>query len=218
MAKHRAQTRVSTVEESCVSVMTTPITGSSTAHVMRGVNPHYREFLGDSFTPRTPINSSVCYWKGVRIFSWGSLALQGVQLFYINLLSSCFCLSIFEIHWIGAVLFYLWFKEKSSRRAWRSPGQQKTRFTFHRYAKNPALNKEEIRAWTLLSLVVGIWIVTFHWFKEILQFSPSNFLPVHYPSESIDQSTYSSAQPKTGRSSRSYVTLFTWNDATCKIM
>ena len=30
-----------------------------------GVNPHYGGFLGDSFTPETPINSSVCYWRGV---------------------------------------------------------------------------------------------------------------------------------------------------------
>ena len=70
---------------------------SSTAHVMGGVNLHYGSFLGGSFTPGTPINSSVCYGRGVRIFSWGRLALQRVQLFYTNLLSSSFCLSLFEI-------------------------------------------------------------------------------------------------------------------------
>ena len=40
--------------EPCVSVITVLITGSITAYVMRGVNPHYGGFLGDSFTPRTP--------------------------------------------------------------------------------------------------------------------------------------------------------------------
>ena len=55
MAKHRAQARVSTKNEPCVLVITTPITGSSTAHVMRGVNPHYGGFLGE-ITPEAPIN------------------------------------------------------------------------------------------------------------------------------------------------------------------
>ena len=47
------------------------------SHVMRGVNPHCGGFLGDSFTPETPINSLVCYGKGenfwIRTFSWGIL-------------------------------------------------------------------------------------------------------------------------------------------------
>jgi len=60
MTKYRAQARVPTGEEPCVSVITTPIAGSSTIHVMRGVNPHYGGFLGDHFTPENPINSSVC--------------------------------------------------------------------------------------------------------------------------------------------------------------
>ena len=60
-AKHRAQARVSTGEEHCVSVITTPITRSSIAHVMRKVNPHHWGFLGDSFTLETPVNSSVNY-------------------------------------------------------------------------------------------------------------------------------------------------------------
>jgi len=61
MAKRRAQACVSATNELCVSVITTPITQSSTAHVMRGVNPHYGGFLGDDFTPETSRNSSVCY-------------------------------------------------------------------------------------------------------------------------------------------------------------
>jgi len=61
MAKRRAQAHVPITEEPCVSVITTPITGSSTAHVMRGVSPHHGGFLRDSFIPETPINSSVCY-------------------------------------------------------------------------------------------------------------------------------------------------------------
>ena len=61
MVKCRAQALISTANEPCVSVITALITESSAAHVMRGVNPHYGRFLGDSFTPETPINSSVCY-------------------------------------------------------------------------------------------------------------------------------------------------------------
>jgi len=97
MAKRGAQGRVSTGEEPCISVITTPITESSTAHVMRGVNFRYGEFLGDSFTPETPINSSVYYWRGIGFSSWERLTLQWVQLFYKNLMSSSFCLSLFEI-------------------------------------------------------------------------------------------------------------------------
>ena len=54
MTKRKVQARVSTAGLPCVSVVTVPITGSIIAHVMRGVNTHYREILGDSFTPRTP--------------------------------------------------------------------------------------------------------------------------------------------------------------------
>jgi len=49
----RLEARVLTTGKPCVSVITALITGSITAHVMRGVNPHYRGFLGDSFTPET---------------------------------------------------------------------------------------------------------------------------------------------------------------------
>ena len=59
--KHRAQARIPTGEEPYISVLTTPITRLSAAHVMRGVNSHHGGFLKDSFTPETPINSSVCY-------------------------------------------------------------------------------------------------------------------------------------------------------------
>ena len=56
------------------------------------------------------------------------------------------------------MLLHLWPKEKSFRRAWRSPGQQKIRITFHRYTKNLTLNKEEIRAWkSLLSCNWSVW-------------------------------------------------------------
>ena len=41
----KLETRISTTEESCVSVITALITGSIT----EGVNPHYGVFLGDSF-------------------------------------------------------------------------------------------------------------------------------------------------------------------------
>ena len=70
----RLEARVTT-EKLCVLIRTILITGSITAHVMSGVNPHYGGFLGESFTPETPINSSVCYWRGVesfwsRFFGW----------------------------------------------------------------------------------------------------------------------------------------------------
>ena len=61
MAKREAQARVSTTSELRVLVITALITGSVTAHVIRGVNPHYGGFLGDNFTPQIPINSSVFY-------------------------------------------------------------------------------------------------------------------------------------------------------------
>jgi len=57
----RLEAHFSTAEKTYVSIITALITGSITAHVMRGVNPHYGGFLGDSFTPKTPINSLVCY-------------------------------------------------------------------------------------------------------------------------------------------------------------
>ena len=57
MAKGWAQALVSTASEPCVSIVTIPITGSITAHVKWGVNPHYREILGDNFTLEPPINS-----------------------------------------------------------------------------------------------------------------------------------------------------------------
>ena len=49
----RLKARVSTTEKPCVSVITTLITRSIIAHVMRGVNPHRGGFSGDSFTPKT---------------------------------------------------------------------------------------------------------------------------------------------------------------------
>ena len=48
----RLEARVLTTEKLYVSVITALITGSITAHVMRGVNPYHEEFLGDSFTPK----------------------------------------------------------------------------------------------------------------------------------------------------------------------
>jgi len=54
MVKSRAQVYVATATEPCVLVITVLITGSITAHVMRGVNSHYGRFLGDYFTPKTP--------------------------------------------------------------------------------------------------------------------------------------------------------------------
>ena len=71
----RLKARVLTTEKLCISVITVFITGSITAHIRRRVNPYYGRILGDNFTLETPINSSVCYWKGIGIFSWGSLAL-----------------------------------------------------------------------------------------------------------------------------------------------
>jgi len=64
----RLEARISTIEKPYVSVITALINGSITAHIMRGVNPHYRGFSGDSFTPKTLINSLVCYWRGVESF------------------------------------------------------------------------------------------------------------------------------------------------------
>jgi len=61
MAKCRDQARVSTAEEPCISVITTPITGSNTAYVIRRVNPHHGGFLGDNLTLENPINSSIFY-------------------------------------------------------------------------------------------------------------------------------------------------------------
>ena len=55
------EARVLTAEKPCVSVITALIIGSITNHVIRRVNPDYGGFLGDSFTPETPINSSVFY-------------------------------------------------------------------------------------------------------------------------------------------------------------
>ena len=51
------------MEELRVLVVTALIIGLITAHVMRGVNPHHGGVLGDNFTPKTPINSSVCYCR-----------------------------------------------------------------------------------------------------------------------------------------------------------
>ena len=44
IAKRRAQAYISVAEEPCVSVITTPVTGSSTAHIMREVNPIMEDF------------------------------------------------------------------------------------------------------------------------------------------------------------------------------
>jgi len=58
------------MKEPYISVITALITGSITVHVMREVNPHCGGFSGDNFTPKTLINSSVCYCKGVAGKSW----------------------------------------------------------------------------------------------------------------------------------------------------
>jgi len=63
------ETRVSTMKELCVSIVTALIIETVITHVMRGVNPHYRGFSGDSFTPKTPINSLVCYWRVEKLKS-----------------------------------------------------------------------------------------------------------------------------------------------------
>jgi len=150
---------------------------------MRRFNPHHGWFLGDNFTPEIFINSSFCYWKGVKIFQLRKVYNELNSS--TNLLSSSYCLSLFEISFIGVVLRHLWSKEKNSWRAWHSPGQRKTKITFHRYTKNPSLNKEEIWAWISslsLSLSLVIWVfgivVIFHWFKKNLQYIFSNSLPV----------------------------------------
>jgi len=54
------------MEEPCFSVITALITGSITAHLMRGVNPHRGGLLGGSFTP-TPINNSVSIEEGSEV-------------------------------------------------------------------------------------------------------------------------------------------------------
>ena len=108
--KCRAQACISTGKEPCISVITTIITGLSTAHVMRRVNPHHGGFLGDSFTPETPINSSVCYWEGSFLVGKNfdqNFQLRNTKEFNssVNLLSSSFFPSLFEILF-GQELYY----------------------------------------------------------------------------------------------------------------
>jgi len=78
------------------------------------------------------------------------------------------------------MLLHLWSKEKTSMRGWCSLCQWKTRITFHRYVKNPALNKKKIWAW-VPSLSCS-WnfrvVVIFHWFKKTLHYSFNTFLPI----------------------------------------
>jgi len=178
MAKCGAQSRFSTGEESSVSVMITPITESSTAHVIRRVNPSYRGFLWDSFTPVTLINSSVCYWRAWNFSNWERLALQRVQLFYINLLSSSFYLSLFEILLDRSCATPSVIQGEEFWRNLTFTYQQKIRFTFHRYT--PVLNKEEIWTWvSSLSLVVGIWVLQLFIDSKKICNTLSTFLPVH---------------------------------------
>jgi len=49
------------MKEPCVLVITALITGSIIAHVIRGINPYYGGFLGDNFTHKIPLNSSISY-------------------------------------------------------------------------------------------------------------------------------------------------------------
>ena len=69
MVKRKAQARVSTASEFCVSVITALMTRSITVYVMRGVNSHYGGFLVDSFTPETLINAKVSIEEGSEFFS-----------------------------------------------------------------------------------------------------------------------------------------------------
>ena len=118
MLKCEARSPHFNCREALVSLLTALITGSITAHVMRGVNPHYRGFLGDSFIPETLINSLVCYW-GKDGISWKkrkkieldkfdqNLQLRNIKDFNssANLLSLSFCLkSLWDF--IGQELCY----------------------------------------------------------------------------------------------------------------
>ena len=160
MAKRRLKARVSTTEEPCVSVITVLITGSITAHVMRELTPLWSIFRGQFYPPETPINSSVRYWAEGIIFlvdrfieSWSEFLTEKDKKESSTLLTTCCvqvcsCLkSLWDFCWTEVMLLRPRSKEKIPKRSWRSPGQRKTRFTFHRYIKNPVLNKGEIWAW-----------------------------------------------------------------------
>ena len=117
----RLEARVSITKKTRISVITALITGVNYCPCNEGVNPHYGVFLGDSFNPETPINSSVYYWRGVQ--SWWSEVFGSnwrilirtsrekylrVQLFkqlveYKFVLTS----SLFEIFLTGVVLLRL---------------------------------------------------------------------------------------------------------------
>ena len=125
----------------------------------QGVNPHYGVFLGDTFTPwnlyklpsllwergrkilgkqRTSVVSRISTktssWKKREFNSSNNLLRTSSFLPTISLRSlvdrSCVTSSTIQ--------------RENSQRTWHSPGQRKTRFTFHHHIKNPALNKWEI--------------------------------------------------------------------------
>ena len=58
------EARVSIVKEPCILVVIALIIRSITAHVIRRVNPHYGEFLGDSFTPKAPYKGQLAIKGG----------------------------------------------------------------------------------------------------------------------------------------------------------
>ena len=102
----KLEARVPTTEKPCVSVITAPINWSITAHIIRGVNPHHEGFLADSFTLETPINSPVCYWRGVRSFwvkkieewTFGQILLAwGILKKELNSCNNLLASSLFEI-------------------------------------------------------------------------------------------------------------------------
>ena len=142
-----------------VSVITTLITGSITANVMRELTPLWSVFRGQ-FYPWNPAQFAVekesevlvrrilaVSLKKTRISSW---EIQKSE----TLLTTCwvqvcsYLKSLWDFCWIEAVLLLPPSKEKIPKISWRLPGQRKTRFTFHRHSKNPTLNKEKIWAWT----------------------------------------------------------------------
>ena len=144
-AKCRAQARVPTGDESCVSVITTPITGSSTANVMRGVNPHYGGFLADSFILETSINSLVCYWRGAENFQLKSTDKELNSS--TNLLSSSFYLSLFEISLDRSCATQSVIQGKDFQKSLTFTRSTKNKNHIPPLCKEHTLNKEKIWAW-----------------------------------------------------------------------
>ena len=70
---------------------------SSVAHVMRGVNPHYGGFLGDSFTPRTLYKQLELLLKRGQIFQLRKISFTKSSTLLHKLDEFKFCLNPFEI-------------------------------------------------------------------------------------------------------------------------